>query len=324
MSDYNKKLISLLKNDCSLDFIKKEMSLTNSQLAYQLFLLKYSGYNVQRKYYGNGDITFSLDNQLDMDNSAKIYTKYSENFIRFLVISDLHYFHKDENRKAVDNAFNYCLKNGINIVFICGDLIDCSEQNTISVAEQAEIFSEVYPQVDNIINFCVLGNHDYKPIKVANIDLKSVLENKRLDIVPVGYVDAKICIKNGALFLNHPIADVDSIYSGSKGNFLNLIGHSHTMKVKANNVYIPSLSNVRVSANRNFIFIPQALDCTLSFFSNKTFRNVKIDQIIMDNNPYIVSEFTITLSNKMFVKNDLEVNEYPSDCKIMTKKRMGK
>lgn len=318
MSEFTKKLVKLLESECSIEVIKKKMNLSDSQLAYRLFMLKYQGYTICNKYYGNGDITASFG--VDRDDYAKIYTKYNENFIRFLAIADLHYFHKDENRRSIDRVFNYCIKNGINIIFICGDLIDAMNTNLIPLEEQTERFTQLYPHDNSIINFCVLGNHDYKTLCEANIDLKKVIENKRLDIVAVDYVDSKICIKNDFLFLTHPINNISSTYKNEKGSHLILRGHSHTMKVKDRCIYVPSLSNVEVRSNKDFIFIPQALDCTLYFSKNKAFKGIVVNQLLMEKEPYVINELAIELNSKRHEGAKLEVNEYPSFQKVKTKK----
>ncbi len=318
------KLANLLENHCTIDFIKRELNLTNSQLAYRLSLLKNMGYIIQRRYYGNGDITLFLGNEPDCLNNdcAKIYTKFNEDNIRILVISDLHYFHKDENRKAIDNAFNYCKKNGINLIFICGDLIDCMEDNEVPISKQAESFTSIYPHDDSIINFCVLGNHDFMSIKKNYIDFKKIIENKRLDIVPINYLEAKICIKNDKLFLEHPICDMSPIYKGEKSQKLIFIGHSHVTKISGKKVYVPSLSNVKTSNMKKFNFVPQALDTTLRFDSKiGTIKNIIIDQVVMNKVPYIVSEHIVNLYNLKYEKNGLEVDEYPSSEKILIKKQ---
>ena len=313
MGDSTKKLIELLRNNATASFIKQEMGLTNSQLAYRLSLLKYEGYNINTKYFGNGDITLSLANDVFEDNYAKIYTKYNETSLRFLAISDLHYFNKNENRIAIDSAINYCVKNGIHIIFICGDLIDGMGYNNVPVALQAEKFTEVYPFDDSIIHFCVLGNHDFMTLKKENIDFKKVIENRRLDIVPINYLEAKICIKNYMLFLLHPIENVNPIYDNNeKLIHFNIIGHSHITKFVHKTAYVPSLSDCVVTNQKNFHFFPQALDGTLNFSQNGTFSTVVMDQIVMEQTPYIISEHILQISNCKFDKKDLEVEEYPT------------
>lgn len=318
MSKSTEKLIELLENDSTIDFIKSEMNLTNRQLAYRLSLLKNSGYFLQKKYYGNGIIKVSLINSCDCLNNkyAKIYTKKDERTIKFLVISDLHYFNEKENRVAIDNAFNYCAKNGINIILICGDLIDCMVDNTIDISRQADEFLNLYPYDNSIINFCVLGNHDFLFAKNSKMDFKKLIENRRLDIVPINYLDAGICIKNDKLYLNHPIKDVSSNYGKVKNNSLNFIGHSHTSKIEGRNIYVPSLSDVKVHNEKNFGFIPQALEVNINFSESGTFSKVIIDQLIMNSSPYIISEEIIKMHYINTINNNLEINKYPVIKKI--------
>ena len=104
---------------------------------------------------------------------------------------------------------------------------------------------------------------------------------------------------------------------------MNFIGHSHIAKTFNGNVYVPSLSYVKVNSVKNFKFIPQALDTTLFFNQNGIISNAVIDQLIMEDSPYIINEHQIkSLSGTKCCnfKNSLEVDQYPSRGKIMIKK----
>ncbi len=78
--------------------------------------------------------------------------------MKMLVISDLHFGNKLERLYLVDSAFNYCVKNGINIILCAGDMIDllsnrCKvEYNTIE--KQLEHFVKDYPHDKEYFNFC--------------------------------------------------------------------------------------------------------------------------------------------------------------------------
>lgn len=316
MSESTMKLLGLLRDDATIETIKKEMNLTSSQLAYRLSLLEYMGYSIKKKYYGNGDTTVCLNsdfNYIFYDRSEAIYTKTSEDKIRFLVISDLHFFHKDENRAALEAAYNYCIKKGIHIILNCGDLIDCMLDNEVPVEMQARLFIEQYPLDDHIINFCALGNHDIMTIKRCGIDFKKFIESKRLDIVPISYAHSGINIKNDRLYLNHPISGIPAGTKNENEQKLTFIGHSHTSKVSGRSIYVPSLSNVRVYNPKEFAFIPQALDVTINFnFKTKSFYSAVISQVIMEQMPCIIGEHYVDLYNPNPFKNNFEVDEYPS------------
>jgi predicted MPP superfamily phosphohydrolase len=70
-----------------------------------------------------------------------------------------------EELSLLDNAFEYCEKNGINIILNCGDFIDGKSSNYNQIItdayHQIEYFLDNYPKSDSIITFGVGGNHDY-------------------------------------------------------------------------------------------------------------------------------------------------------------------
>lgn len=320
MGDNVKKLLQLLKEDSTVNCIKKELGLTNASLAYSLSILKNCGYVILPKYYGNGSIRLSLSNvPIYLEKYVNLYTASNEDKIRFLVISDLHYFNTYENRSAIYNAFNYCAKNNIHTIFVCGDLIDCMENNKVPIEKQALEFTKLYPYDDHIISFCVLGNHDAMSLKKTNIDMKKIIENRRLDIVPINYLEAKVCIKNDALILRHPV-NKKSHYSPDNNNYLNFIGHSHRTKITERMVYVPTLSNVKINNGNNFSHLAQAMDATIKFNSeNRSFDSIVIDQLVMEDVAYITGEYIIGLSRKKFDNNNIEVDSYP-DEKVLVKK----
>ena len=74
--------------------------------------------------------------------------------MKFLLISDLHFGNELENLKLIDRAYNYCIKNGINIILCGGDFIDGSfskgSQKITDLYDQIEYFIKNYPQDKNI------------------------------------------------------------------------------------------------------------------------------------------------------------------------------
>lgn len=319
MVDSTNQLLSLLKNNATLDRMKQELNVTDSQLLYRLNFLKYNGYMIERKYYGNGDITIGLSKELPNDD-MKIYTKVGEETFRSLVMADLHRFHKLESKKALDTAINYCIKNEIHNIFICGDLIDAMASDKVPMDEQIDEFIEEYPKVDHINSFFVLGNHERNLLKRTRRCLQQRVINARFDLVPINYATAKICIKKDALYLSHPIKDVKSPYGTECNKSLIYRGHSHTSKVKGRTVYVPSLSYVKTNQQKDFLFTPQCLDTTIAFNKEKkTFKSVTIDQLMMADTPGIISENVINLGNPKPLDNHIEVPEYPSLQKTIKK-----
>ena len=64
----------------------------------------------------------------------------------------------------MDRIYNYCISNNIHIIFFGGDLVDGTfGKNTRidNIDEQLAYIMKKYPFDKSIINFGVLGDHDY-------------------------------------------------------------------------------------------------------------------------------------------------------------------
>ncbi len=146
--------------------ISKALNISNKQLYNRLLTLKNKGIILEKKYYSNGQITYKKPSSSAIiynsfsDNSKNILSLHEETEMKMLVISDLHFGNKLERLDLVDNAFNYCVKNGINIILCAGDMIDSlsnrckSEYNTIE--KQLQHFVKDYPHDKNILTFLQL------------------------------------------------------------------------------------------------------------------------------------------------------------------------
>lgn len=299
MTETNKQILDLINKNASVNEISKITGLTNKQLFHRLNLLKNQGYDFKRKYYYNGDITYQLVKSIRDDNKnnneATVLTSKKGKEFKALLISDLHIGNVKERVDFLDKSYNYCAKEGINIIINGGDLIDgtlcgSGKKKINNIEKQIEYLLKVYPFDKNILNFVCLGNHDYNSITSTGQDLLKVLNNKRHDIISLGYGTGKLNIKNDCIYIKHNIENLPKL--SSLNHSLILSGHSHEMKYVqgANNlvVSIPSLSNIKNG-------IPGAIKMTLSF--NNGFFNVGIfEHLIYSDNIYKVSESQYLLS----------------------------
>ena len=165
MTEKQELLLKLIKEGKTCNDISKALNISNKQLYNRLLTLKNKGIILERKYYSNGQITYKKPSSSAViynsfsDNSKNILSLHEETAMKMLVISDLHFGNKLERLDLVDNAFNYCVKNGINIILCAGDMIDSSsnrckdEYNTIE--KQLQHFVKDYPHDKNILTFAV-------------------------------------------------------------------------------------------------------------------------------------------------------------------------
>ena len=256
--------------------ISKELNISNKQLYNRLLTLKNKGIIIEKKYYSNGQITYkSIHSSSIIHNrfgevSNSILSLHEETDMKMLVISDLHFGNKLERLDLVDNAFNYCAKNGINIILCAGDMIDslpgrCKEEyNTLE--KQIKHFVKDYPHDKNILTFAVGGNHDIYALYKESRSIIDYTNNYRHHIDNYG--------KN--------------IFNG----IITLHGHAHKYKteVDSNNrlqIVVPSLSDINQT-------LPTALEMNLHF--KKGFiETVDLKQIYFIYRDMVLSETSYNL-----------------------------
>lgn len=192
------------------------------------------------------------------------------------------------------NTFEYCDKEKINLILHAGDFFEGviphskDKQKYNSVEEQIYKTIENYPLVDNILTITCLGNHDASFLLDAGIDIKTILENTRHDIIPVGYGQGRVKILENKFILKHQIDRVNMNYTQyDKAIFLN--GHSHNFSTKFSggslSINIPSSSCL---GGPNFLGIPSILELTLKVTPEQNqIINGNIKHLMLINNKLV-------------------------------------
>lgn len=306
MKDETNLLINLINQNKSLQEITNIMNISKKQLFVKMSMLRQSGYLINKKYYDNGEITYYLKSPFETNqnsNILKIESTTKTSSIRLIATSDSHYGNIKESLKCTDKTFDYCTKNDIHLILHLGDFFEgvcqnfINEQKYNSVTEQIQKTLSNYPLVDNILTITLLGNHDASFWLDAGIDIKTILENRRHDIIPVGYEQGELHINDYSLLLNHPITRVGDIdFDKSSYSRISFIGHSHRFKIKNNqnkiDIYVPSSSNV-TSKSDMFLGngIPSILDVEL-IIKGTLISKVVINQYILYNSKLVkIGEF---------------------------------
>lgn len=332
MTEINKQILNMIMENKTLNEISKSMHLTHKQIYKRLLSLEEYGYIIDRKYYYSGDIQYNLRLNLNdniKENEVDIITSPNDNFFNALLISDLHLGSEAQSLDSLDKIYNYCIDKKINIIINCGDLVDGfnSHYNKISNPEdQINYALKVHPFDKNILNFLILGNHDIELFNNYGTDIKKVIYNKRHDIVPIGYRNGKINIKNDFLVLHHNITG--GIYENDDICCYKLMlrGHSHISKhvfshTHGNHIiYVPSLSNLKIdSEDNNF---PKAIKMNIEFKDGKMW-NVNFENLIILDKVYKVGEIDIQFKYKMKNTTDINLEDDIVDEYKVKKKQMS-
>ena len=269
MQEINKIILDMTTIGTSVCEISKALGLSNKQILYRISLLKDKGYNFEKKYYYNGDIVYKLIKEINLTdkepNTCTIITSPKDITFKTVFMSDLHLGNTNDRLDLVDSVYNFCAKEGINIIINGGDFFDGelsgSGEKKVTGEAQVDYALKKYPFDKNILNFIVLGNHDYNILTSNGIDVISSLERKRPDLIPIGYKYGILNIKNDSMIIMHDIPKLN--VKIKENNRFRLYGHTHEMKFINNmngnlSVYLPSFNGINVSGKIRQIAIIKA------------------------------------------------------------------
>ncbi len=325
--DFTQTLLQLIKEGKNNREICENLNINSHQLYEELLKLKNRGLNHSRKYYSDGSIKYkNIATMQDLKNyksncqNKTIITDNKENNMKILLISDLHFGNELERLDLINRAYNYCIKNGINIILCGGDLIDGAytkgTQKISDLYQQIDYFIKNYPYDKSILTFSVAGDHDISAFNTASLDIIEICNNFRHDIVIGGYNNTLINIKNDKIHLYHHIetGTIRQIYAP-----IILHGHSHKysteIKNSALNITLPTLSGINQP-------MPSALELDINF--NKGYiANSVIKHIYFGEQDIILSESIYDLLKERTVNyepiRNIESFKEPKDQKTLKK-----
>lgn len=315
MVDINKRIIELIELKKTINEICLQLNLTHKQLYNRLKTLQIHGIEFEREYFYNGNIKYIPQNQIIETNrdGIDLITKTTDQQIKIMLISDIHFGSKYDNVNLLNIIYEYCTKNNIHIIINAGDLIDGitigKDKRLKSFERQIEFLIKNYPFDKNITNFICLGNHDLDSFINNNQNIETILYNLRHDLVTLGYCIGNINIKNETIYIKHHINGYNSSHIPSES--LILLGHSHKASIYANGnlyVHIPTLSNL----NNNTCGFPGAMVMTITF-KNGYFKTGNFEQLLINDQVYKINEYICELlPNRSFKRKNytiLEENE---------------
>lgn len=324
MTDSTIKILELIYQNKTVNEITKELNISRKKLYNTLRQVSLQGYDIERKYYSNGDIIYKPKTTFLTNDGIDLITDKDEDTLDVLLISDLHIGSEKQSIDKLNQAYDYCIKEGIHIIINCGDLIDGMfgpyKKLHTNIKEQIDYAIENYPFDKNILNFVTLGDHDFNALQRYGLNLSTIFKNYRHDIVSLGYGFGQLNIKNDSIFVRHPapVFDIIKISPTKMKNCLVLSGHSHLMKFK----YHPSMSifNIPTLSNLPGGGIerqPSAIHMTLKFTKGFiTFGLFK--HLIFDKDFYVVSELGYDFS----IGKDISGNKMIQNEGIITKKKI--
>lgn len=298
MDDVLNKIIKLINKHNTCNEICEKLAISNKQLNMYIMQLVLSGIYYRLEYRYDGKTIYKLtDKKDDLYNNSNIILEVLNNEISFLVISDIHVGSKCYRQDLLDRAFNYCVKNNINLILNCGDLIDgvgynIIRESTMIIKSQIETLVNNYPYDPNIVTFAIGGNHDLDATKAGYDDIFDIIYALRKDIIISDFANKTIELKNDKIHMYHPIKGYPYIDNNAT---ITLKGHSHAYSVcvPANNKINITLSSLSDLSRT----IPSAIELTVNF-NHEKISLVNIKQIYFKDKDYVVGEINSIINQK--------------------------
>ena len=238
------RLLDLVFEGATIQELKQKLRLNDYQLSLKLNSLKNNGYLIDKKYNDIIGTKLYLHQNLGKNRSSNNIRIYTDGFvIRFLVISDTHFGNIGERFDIIGELYDYAIRNNIYSILHLGDLIEgynCEINNTdelkmIDPLETVKYIATNYPKDSSIVNYILLGNHDFRTIATHGFDIAVALEKARLDMEFLGYNNATIQMNKDCIGLQHPTLmkdnatyDIDFVrYHKGSNPAICLRGHNH-------------------------------------------------------------------------------------------------
>lgn len=313
--DQTAVLLQLLKEEKTNREMCEILNVSNAELCEMLLKLKNMGFMHSRKYYSDGSIKYNNVNtmsdlkKLKFDQDRTIITCPYENTMKILLISDLHFGNDLERLDLIDRVYNYCIKNGINIILCGGDLVDGSfsrgTQNITDLYKQVEYFIRNYPYDSSILTFGVAGDHDISVFKNMSLDMIELFNNYRHDVIIGGYNNMGINLKNDKIHMYHHIDGGEMRQTDAP---IILHGHSHKYSTGIKN----SILNITISTLSNITQVmPSALELNLNF--NKGYiTNSVVKHIYFGDSDIVLGEssFDLTGQRSLNTSNIINIEDF--------------
>lgn len=307
MTKIEVQLINLINENKSINEICEILNFSRNQVYKRLLNLKNNGYTIKNMYYYNGDIKYKLihGHLYFEENTTSIEMKKNENIFRAIVISDLHIGCDKQRLDLLDQVYNYCIKNNINIILNAGDLVDGwfgqNKKINKDIEHQLHYLLKKYPFDKNILNFICLGNHDSNSYQKFGINLKTLLTNYRHDLISFASGIGHINVKNDDIVICHPLNHNKSKFNEINDSII-FKGHHHRFASNFNEYFynhiicVPSLSNIFLN---NEFPLPSALTIEFNIGNHGKFNEGVVSQLISLNNELIkINEIKISNFHK--------------------------
>lgn len=297
--------LSMIENGLSVNEIQRSLKVSNPEFNKILKAIRDIGYNYTKAFTSNGSVTIKLNKTLNFSERKSIRINVKDRVLKAIFISDMHIGSAFEKPELLKKVYNYAKNHDCHIIFNGGDLIDGEYPDVPYIPKNPTIESQIkkvlriYPYDPSIINFMLYGNHDYRSLIEKGFDISRYLEERRYDLISMGYGECIVHLQDDAIAVTHDLKKMSKNVVPNNASAV-YRGHSHKSKTRDNKIiYIPALSEPEISA---YEFRPLAgfLEAEFIFFSKK------IARINMKQLAFVQNEIRLANEETMILQPDYQ------------------
>ena len=182
--------------------------------------------------------------KLDKEELKKSLPIRSITSNKVIAISDTHFGSTYENYNYIDLVYDYAIKNNIKVILHAGDFFQGTpkplKKEAVDLKNQINLVINNYPYSKEIINYILLGNHDYFLIK-KDLNLYDIT-TKRNDLDILGLRKVYLNFNNTIISMSHHIDNVGESIPRVE-TLIRLCGHRHELMIDNSSIYLPTLSD---------------------------------------------------------------------------------
>lgn len=204
------KLYKYVRNGTSIDAYMQKFHISYKELQGLLYIWEMCGKKVDIVLDGN-DMVFKKNIVKKLSYSKKGLGELNEQEI--LVVSDTHFGSVHNQLHLLNELYQEAYNRGVTAVFHVGDLTDGNYPNRLEnprqqflhgFDEQVGYVVDMYPEVDGITTYYILGSHDETHYKNGQATVDFWISNCRSDMKFLGQDTGEIKIDKVKYVLDHP------------------------------------------------------------------------------------------------------------------------
>lgn len=238
------RILKLIEQNWTANEIMKILNINDEKLKEEICTLQKEGHNITKQFFYNGKQKYVLQKSVP-DNITHILASPKNGEFHAIAASDYHLGNKRQNIDYIKIIYEFAAKNDIHIIFNCGDIIEGMVNKNYynqDYYEQIENLLTNHPFDENILSFVVLGNHDADLLRNTGLDLNTIINENRSDLISLGYNPATIGIHNNEILMCHAANEIRN-----RDAKLKLTGHGHRYHFGIHNcepsIYLPTASD---------------------------------------------------------------------------------